>query len=168
MMTTYGTYCLQILDDEPAPLDNRKDEMQKERKARAKMQKKQYMEQLSASQSSVKYEHNYALAKGSSTPAQEVPASDYEQQKLIDDLYNHHVCIDAAAIQELELSTRAQHQSDRWHYERKLRETASGIIEICHQHPTTSCMAFVKRKFSSRPSDKLCKKVRNCCDFQLC
>ena len=113
MMTTYGTNCfLQILDDDPAPLDNRKDELQKERKARAEMQKKRYMEQLSTSQSSVKHDHNYALAKDFSTPTQEVPAGDYEQQKLINDLYNHHVCIDAAAIQELELSTRAQHQTD--------------------------------------------------------
>ena len=112
MMTSYGTCFLQILDDDPAPLDNRKDEMQKERKARAEMQKKRYMEQLSASQSSVKHDHNYALAKDFSTPTQEVPAGDYEQQKLINDVYNHHVCIDAAAIQKLELSTWAQHHTD--------------------------------------------------------
>ena len=156
MMTSYGTSCfLQILDDDPAPLDDRKDEMRKERIARAEMKKKLFMQQLSANQTSVKHDHNYAAARDSSTPAQEIPTGetkdgDYEQQKLIGDLYNHHVCIDATAIQELELSTRGQHQSDRWHHERKLRVTASGIREICHQRPTTSCTAFVKRKFSSQ------------------
>ena len=113
------------------------------------------MQQLSANQTSVKHDHNYAAASDPSTPAQKIPTGetkdgDYEQQKLISDLYNNHVCIDATAIQKLELSTRGQHQSDRWHHERKLRVTASGIREICHQRPTTSCTAFVKRKFSSQ------------------
>lgn len=60
MMTNYGTSCfLQILDDDPAPLVQRKDEMQKERTARAEM-KKLFMQQLSASQSSVNHDHDYA------------------------------------------------------------------------------------------------------------
>ena len=43
MMTSYGTSCfLQILDDDPAPMDNRKDEMRKERIARAEMKKTIY------------------------------------------------------------------------------------------------------------------------------
>ena len=118
MMTSYGTSCfLQILDDDPATLDDRKDEMRKERIARAKMKKKLFMQQVSANQTFVKHDHNYAAARNSSTPAQEIPTGeikdgDYEQQELIGDLYNHHVCIDATAIQELELSTRGQHQSD--------------------------------------------------------
>ena len=45
MMTNYGTSCfLQILDDDPAPLDNRKDEIWKERIARAETKKKLFMQ----------------------------------------------------------------------------------------------------------------------------
>ena len=96
------------------------------------------MQQLSANQSSVKHDHDYVEVRNSSTPAQVVSAGktkegDYEQQKLIDDLYNHHVRINATAIQELESSTQGQHQSDRWHHECKLCVTASGMKEICHQ-----------------------------------
>ena len=44
MMTSYGTSCfLQILDDDPAPLDDRKDEMRKERIAREEIKKKLFM-----------------------------------------------------------------------------------------------------------------------------
>ena len=44
MMTNYGTSCfLQILDDDPAPLDNRKDEIWKERIAQAETKKKLFM-----------------------------------------------------------------------------------------------------------------------------
>ena len=85
MMSSYSTSCfLQILDDDPAPLDDRKDEMRKERIACAEMKKKLFMQQLSANQTSVKHDHNYAAARDSSTPAQEIPTGetkdgDYEQ-----------------------------------------------------------------------------------------
>ena len=69
MMSSYGTSCfLQILDDDPAPLDDRKDEMRKERIARAEMKKKLFMQQFSANQTSVKHDYNYAAARDSSTP----------------------------------------------------------------------------------------------------
>lgn len=49
MLTSYGTSCfVQILDDELAPLENQKQEMQKERIARAEMQKEQLMQHLAA------------------------------------------------------------------------------------------------------------------------
>lgn len=101
MMTSYSTSCfLQILDDDPAPPNDRKDEMREERIARAEMKKKLFMQQLFTNQTSVKHDHDYAAARDSSTPAQEIPTGetkdgDYVQQKLIGDLYNHHACIDA-------------------------------------------------------------------------
>lgn len=63
-----------------------------------------------ANQSSVKHDHDYVKVRDSSTPTQVVSAGktkegDYEQQKLINDLYNHHMCINATAIRELESST---------------------------------------------------------------
>ena len=144
-------------------MNDRKNEMREERIACAEM-KKLFMQQLFTNQTSVKHDHDYAAARDSSTPTQEIPTGetkdgDYVQQKLIGNLYKHHVCIDATAIQELELSTRGQHQSDRWHHECKLRVTASGIREICHQQPTTSCTTFVKRKFSSQSINTPGKKA---------
>ena len=90
------------------------------------------MKRLSTSQSSVKYDHNYAAAKDYlKVPTFETRDGDRRQQKLIHDLY-HHVCIDTTAVRELELAMWGQHQSDRWHHECKLHMTASGIREICH------------------------------------
>ena len=50
MMTSYGTSCfLQLLDEESAPLENRKEEMWKDRIARTLEMKKQlFMQQLAA------------------------------------------------------------------------------------------------------------------------
>jgi len=44
--------------------------------------------------------------------------------------------------------TQGQHESEKWHSERKLRITASIFKEVCHHRATTSCTAFVKRKLS--------------------
>ena len=72
MMTNYGTSCfLQILDDDPVPLDNRKDKMRKERIAWAELKKQLFMQQLSANQSSVKHDHNYINNSHSPIPPQE-------------------------------------------------------------------------------------------------
>ena len=108
-MTNYGTSCfLQILNDDPVPLDNRKDEMWKKRIARAELKKQLFMQQLSANQSSVKHDHTYINDSHSPIPPQEIFAGETKvnvQQKLLDDLYTHHVSINATAIQELESST---------------------------------------------------------------
>ena len=92
------------------------------------------------------------FAMDSSTPPQEVFAGktkegDYKQQKLINDFYNHHVCIGATAIQELD----SPHKDNINQIDGTMNAnsvTASGMREICHQQPTASCTAFVKRKFS--------------------
>ena len=80
-MTHYGTSCfLQILDDDPAPPENRKDEMLKDRRARAEMKKKQFMQQLSFSQSSVRHDHGYAAARDSlKVPITETKDGNHEQ-----------------------------------------------------------------------------------------
>ena len=56
------------------------------------------MQQLSANQSCVKRDHDYVKVRDSSTSPWVVSAGktkegNYEQQKLINDLYNHHVCM---------------------------------------------------------------------------
>ena len=153
MLTSYGTSCfVQILDDELAPLENQKEEMWKERIARADMQKKQLMQHLVALQSSVLHDHDYICKADDPLPNQqeEIVNESNVQQKLIDDLYTHHIHISATRINELETSTRGQHESEKWHNERKLRITASIMKEVCHHRPTTSCVAFVKRKLSCK------------------
>lgn len=48
MIEKYGTSCfLQLLDDEPAPMENRLDELKKQRLALAAMKKKKFLEDLS-------------------------------------------------------------------------------------------------------------------------
>lgn len=155
MLTSYGTSCfVQILDDELAPLENRKEEMRKERIARAEMQKEQLMQHLAALQSSVLHDHDYTCKTDDPLPNQqeEIESNVHNesniQQKLINDLYTHHVHISATGIHELETLTRGQSESEKWHSERKLRITASVMREVCHHRPTTSCTAFTKRKLS--------------------
>ena len=153
MLTSYGTSCfIQILDDELAPLDNRKEEIREERIARAEMQKKKLMQHLAALQSCVLHDHDYASKDDDPLPKQqEESVSELNvQQKVIDDLYTNHIHISATTINELETSTQGQHKSEKWHSERKLRVTASIMKEVCHHRPTTSCVPFVKRKLSCK------------------
>jgi len=150
MLTSYDTSCfIQILDDELAPLESRKEEMRKERIAQAEMKKEQLMQHLAVLQSSIIHDHDYtSKAVDPLLNPQEVINESSVQQKLIDDLYTHHVHINATEIHELETLTRGQHESEKWHSERKLCITASIFKEVCHHRATTSCTAFVKRKLS--------------------
>ena len=82
--------------------------MRKERIAQAELKKQLFMQQLSANQSSVKHDHTYINDSHSPIPPQEIFAGETKvnvQQKLLDDLYTHHVSINATAIRKLESST---------------------------------------------------------------
>jgi len=107
MLTSYGTSCfIQILDDELAPSENQKEEMQKERIAKSEIQKERFMQHLAALQSSVVNDHDYTC-KADPSPNQEENFKELNaQQRLIDDLYAHHVHINATRISRLEASTR--------------------------------------------------------------
>jgi len=147
MISSYGTSCfLQILDEEPAPEISRKEELRKERLAKAEKQKQLFMQQMAVKQSNVQHDHDYwpiSCGTPSSKPT-EVLA-----QRRAEELYKQSVCVSPSDISEIEEITRGQHQSQRWHHERRLRITASVMKEICHQRPSTSCTAFIKKKLSS-------------------
>ena len=153
MISSYGTSCfLQILDEEPAPEISRKEEMRKERLARAEEQKQLFMQQLAVQQASVQHDHDYVL-NCDSTPSKQSITCETVIQKRADELYNQHVCVSPNSISEIEKSTRGQYESQKWHHERKLRITASVMKEVCHQRPSTSCTAFIKKKLSSTSID---------------
>jgi len=108
MLTSYGTSCfIQILDDELAPLNDRKEEIREEKIARAEIQKKKLMQHLAALQSCVVHDHDYACKSDDSLPRhQEESVSELNvQQKVIDDLYTNHIDISATTINELETLT---------------------------------------------------------------
>ena len=110
------------------------------------------MQHLAALQSCVLHDHDYASKDDDPLPKQqEESVSELNvQQKVIDDLYTNHIHISATTINELETSTRGQHESEKWHSERKLCVAASIMKEVCHHRPTTSCVPFVKRKLSCK------------------
>ena len=68
------------------------------------MQKEQLMQHLAALQSSAVHDHDYTCKADDPLPKQIVDESNV-QQKLIDDLYTHHVYVNATRIHELEAST---------------------------------------------------------------
>ncbi|XP_065884579.1 uncharacterized protein [Dysidea avara] len=153
MISSYGTSCfLQILDEEPAPEISRKEEMRKERLARAEEQKQFFMQQLAVQQTSVQHDHDYVL-RCDAAPSKQCITCETVIQKQADELYNQHVCVSPNSISEIEESTRGQHQSQKWHHERRLRLTASVMKEICHRRPSTSCTGFIKKKLSSKSID---------------
>ena len=150
MMTSYGTSCfLQILDEEPAPQPNRKEELRKQRLARANEKKQLFLQQLAVQQASIQKDHDYGLKSCDTIPAKQCPKSEIVIQKRANELYSHHVCLSPSSISEIEESTRGQHESEKWYHERRLRVTASVMKEICHQRPSTSCTTFIKKKLSS-------------------
>ena len=126
VMTSYGTSCfLQILDEEPAPQASRKEEMRKERVARAEEKKRLYLQQLAVQQASVQQDHDYGLIRCDAVPAKQCLTSEIVIWKRADELYNYHVCVSPSSVSEIEKSTRGQHESEKWFHERKLHITAS-------------------------------------------
>ena len=154
MHVSYGTSCfLQILDEEPAPLDHesRQEELQKERIARAQEKRQLFLQQLAFKQYCLKHDHSYSCTSDKFSPAEQHKEIEYKSQVILNDLYIHHVSIDSSTILELEATTRGQSKSEKWVFERKLRITASVMKQVCHHRPSTSCDSFVKRKLSSSP-----------------
>ena len=60
MLSRYGTSgYLQLLDNEPAPLESREEKLRKERLSRAAEKKQQFLEQLKIKQLHVMLDHSY-------------------------------------------------------------------------------------------------------------
>ena len=152
LLLSYGTSCfLQTLDEEPAPLETREEELRKERIAQAQEKRQLLLQEIAFKQSCLKHDHTYSSTGDNFSPTEECKEIDCKSQVLLNNLYIHHVSIDSSSILELKATTRGQSKSEKWLYERKLSITASVMKEVCHQRPTTSCDAFVKRKLSLSP-----------------
>ena len=106
------------------------------------------MQHLAVQQASVQHDHDYVLGCDAA-PSKKCIACETVIQKRADELYHQHVCVGPNSISEIEESTRGQHESQKWHHERMVRITASVMKEVCHQRPSTSCAAFIKKKLSS-------------------
>ena len=142
MISSYGTSCfLQILNEEPAPEISRKEEMRKERLARAEEQKQLFMQQLAVQQASVHHNHDYVLSCDVAPSKQCITC---ETVRAIE-LYNQHVCVSPNSISEIEEYTQGQHKSQKWHHEWRIHITVSVMKEICHQQPSRSYTAFIKK-----------------------
>ena len=89
-------YLVQILDDDPTQLNNRKTKCRRKELHKKKM-KQLFMQQPSANQASVKHDHDYVNSSDFAIPPQEASAGwtnvqcKCAAQKLIDELYSHHV-----------------------------------------------------------------------------
>ena len=102
------------------------------------------MEQLN-----VMVDHSYTSKSISEKTNMKPPNS--ENQLLLEELHTNHVCIDHAAIVDLELQTRTQSETPLWHHERTLRITSSIMKEVCHRKDSTS--SFVSKKLVYKPVD---------------
>ena len=152
MIEKYGTSCfLQLLDDEPAPTENRLDELKKERLALAAT-KKNFLEDLSCKLQNLNHDHSYSpLTEWLGFPQQERVSQ--VPKHLVDHLYQKHVSLDPEAAKHLERCTRLQSESEIWHEERKLRFTASIMKEVSHRKESTNCQAFIKKKLLPKNVD---------------
>ena len=150
MLERYGTSCfLQLLDDEPAPLENRTKQIREEGIAKAAAQKLKFQQEVSKNIKEVNYDHNYCSSAimASHHQVKSEPAPDH----LIRNLYEEHICISPTDAIELEITTWNQSLSNLWHNERKFRITASIMKEVCHRKPSTSVKVFIESKLSPKP-----------------
>ena len=104
------------------------------------------MQHLAVQQASVQHDHDYVLGCDAA-PSKRCIACETVIQKRADELYHQHVCVGPNSISEIEESTRGQHESQKWHHERMVRITASVMKGVCHQRPSTSCAAFIKKNY---------------------
>ena len=166
LISMYGTSgYLQMLDDEPAPLESREDFLRKEKEerlSRAAEKKHQFQEELVAKQLLVQHDHKYSLCGMDEHPTEKHNDS-ADINHLAKLLYYNHVSIDMTAIHKLEIDTRAQSDSEVWHRERKLRITASMMKEVCHRKDSTSCKSFLSKKLSPTAaiSAAMCYGIRH-------
>jgi len=147
MIEKYGTCCfLQLLDNDPAPVESRTEILKQERLALAEAKKKKFQDELSSKLLSLSLDHCY------SSSVVHLGDIHYEGKKpqvskdLVDQFFQSHVCLGIEKATELERSTQLQHCCEVWHTERKYRITASIMKEVCHRKDTTSCHSFIQRK----------------------
>ena len=149
MLLRYGTSCfIQLLDDEPAPSENRLQQIRNERIARATAKRSHFQLKLSILTKAVNLDHNYCNSI-LATHYQVIGAS--APQYLVRDLYEEHVCISPAEATRLEVETRNQSLSELWLEEQKLRITASIMKTVCHRKPQTNIISFITNKLAPKP-----------------
>jgi len=74
MLSIYGTSCfLQILDEEPAPSENRQEELRELRIEQAKKKQRLYKQQLSYKQACVEHDHSYGISSNDQPPTKQWP-----------------------------------------------------------------------------------------------
>lgn len=142
---------LQLLDEEPAPLETHLDEIKQERLSRAAAQKEKLLHDLAAKLSHVNHDHTY-ISKSNDETVFEGQESNYSPatSQVVHQLYEGKVILNSKGAVELELKMREQALSELWHSERKLRITASVMKEVCHRKASTSCTAFVQKKINPK------------------
>lgn len=149
MLVRYGTSCfLQLFDAEPAPSINRSEKIREERIARAAAEQLKFKQSVSQLVNNVNHDHNYqkCVISASAYKVKGVQAP----QHLARTLYEEHVCIGPTEAAELEMTTRNQWQSNRWHEEQKLRITASIMKTVCNRKPTTDNKKFIESKLAPK------------------
>jgi len=155
LLCQYGSSCfLQLLDDDAPHSENRMEKQKAERLKLATDQKKKLLDDLSTMQKLLQHDHSYSCSADDASDKSNGSAFEMSmdmRKDLVLRLYKHHVCLSPEACMQVEASTQAQSESDKWNIERKLRITASVMKEVCHRKPSTSCDAFIQKKLVSRP-----------------
>ena len=149
MLFRYGTSCfLQLLNDEPAPSENRLQHNRNKRIARAAAKISQFQLKLSSLTEAVNHDHSYCSSiSATQDDINTVPPP----QHLVRNLYEQHVCIGQSEAAELEIKTRNQSLSNLWHEERKLQITASIMKTVCHRKLETNVISFINGKLAPKP-----------------
>ena len=149
MLARYGTSCLlQLFDPEPAPSVSRSKQIREERIARAAAEQLKFKQSLSQSVKNVSHDHTYQQC--SITASEHKVKGEQVPQHLVRALYEEHICIGPTEAAELEMTTRNQSQSNRWHEERKVRITASIMKTICNRRPKTDNKKFIENKLAAK------------------
>ena len=155
LLEKYGSSrFLQLLDEEPAPLETYLDEIKQERLSRAAAQKKKLLHDLAAKQTHVNHDHTYASVSNAG-----IDETVFEDQKinyslatsqLVCELYEDKVVLNSEQAIELEMKTWEQASCKLWHSESKLWITAPVIKEVCHRKASISCTAFMQKKINPK------------------
>ena len=152
---------LQILDEEPAPRENRQEELCKLRIERAKKKQQLYRQQLSYKQACVGHDHDYGSGSHKVLTTKQQSENEYKFHMLLDNLYRNHVKIDPSTIPELEVLTRDQSKSEKWLHACQLCITASVMKEVFHHHASTNCDNIIRKKLSTSPINVPAVNYRN-------
>ncbi|XP_065893458.1 uncharacterized protein [Dysidea avara] len=151
MLSRYGTSCfLQLLDDEPAPSEDRLQRAREERISKAKAMKSKFQQELCNLVDIINHDHCYSSSTNTAVPYEvdnsEVPPPSY----LVRNLYEDHICIGPSRAIDIEASTRNQSISNVWHDERMLRISASIMKTVCHRKKDTDAKTFITNKLAQK------------------